>query len=200
MASSHHCIRGCEGPGPRSIMRVVGVMQSLQNSSSLLLHKLSSGQSLSWAHQGAPDDGERSFVSLQALSASLLLEQVCDPQGIGVCVCSILQWPSHATTEDLHAPAGQNIPFSARQQAKPGLEAPLRFLRQPHRNLESLQEDAPAAGQPPLRCQPVLPELLPLPSPGTCRRRMHPLVGSWSLRCSDRVLLRTPVSRGNARA
>lgn len=65
-------------------------MQSLEHSSSLLMRKLSSGQSchevwlskLSWAHQGVPDDGERLFVSLQALSASLLLEQVCDPQGM----------------------------------------------------------------------------------------------------------------------
>ena len=48
-----------------------------------------------------------------------------------------------------HAPAGQSLPFSSKQQAKPSLEAPLRFLRQPHRNLESLQEDAPPLGSSP---------------------------------------------------
>ena len=50
------------------------------------------------------------------------------------------------SSEGLRAPAGHDIPFSSEQQAKQSSDAPLRFLQQPHRNLVSLQEDAPLLG------------------------------------------------------
>ena len=50
-------------------------------------------------------------------------------------------------SKNLHAPAGQPTPFSSKQQAKPSFDAQLRFM--PHRNLESLQEDAPPLGSSP---------------------------------------------------
>ena len=118
------------------------------------MHKLSSEQSchevwlskLPHAQQGVPDDEECSFVSLK-----FIFQAGCCSSSVTCKAWSVWmqQWPSPAwkNSEALHTPAGQNTPFSSKQQAKPSLEAQLGFM--PHRNLESLQEDAPPLGSSP---------------------------------------------------